>query len=78
MAKRSYKFKTSTPKEVRQTLSTIVNLLANEKIDPKVANSITYVCNAINQSYRLDVQEKEIQELKDMIEEIKKEQESNE
>ena len=73
MSKRPYKFKTSTPKEVRQTLSTIVNLLANEKMDPKIANSITYVCNAINQSYRLDEQEKAIEELKEAIEEIQKE-----
>ena len=73
MSKRPYKFKTSTPREVRQTLSTIVNLLANEKIDPKVANSITYVCNAINQSYRLDEQEKQIEELREIIEEIKEE-----
>lgn len=70
MSKRPYKFKTSTSREVRQTLSTIVNLLANEKIDPKVANSITYVCNAINQSYRLDEQEKQIEELKKILEEI--------
>ena len=31
----SYKFKTSSPKEVRKTLSTLVNLVANDKIDQK-------------------------------------------
>ena len=70
MAKRPYKFKTSTPKEVRQTLSTIVNLVANDKLDPKKANSIVYVCNAINQSYRLDEQEKAIEELRQIVKEL--------
>ena len=75
MSKRPYKFKTSTPKEVRQTLSTIVNLLANEKMDPKIANSITYVCNAINQSYRLDEQEKAIAELQEIVKELEEQNE---
>ena len=28
-----YKFKTSTPREVRNTLSTLVNLVANDEIE---------------------------------------------
>lgn len=66
----SYKFKTSSPKEVRKTLSTLVNLVANDKIDQKKANSIVYITNAILTSIRVDEQEKQIQELKEMIEEI--------
>ena len=69
----SYKFKTSSPKEVRKTLSTLVNLVANDKIDQKKANSIVYVTNAILTSIRVDEQEKQIQELKEMIEEIQEE-----
>lgn len=67
----SYKFKTSNPKEIRTTLSTLVNLVANDKIEQKKANSIVYITNTILTSIRIDNQEKEIQELKDMIEEIK-------
>lgn len=67
----SYKFKTSTPKEVRTTLSTLVNLVANDKIDPKKANSIVYITNGILTSIRIDEQEKQIQELKEMVEDIK-------
>ena len=69
----SYKFKTSSPKEVRKTLSTLVNLVANGKIDQKKANSIVYITNAILTSIRVDEQEKQIQELKEMIEEIQEE-----
>ena len=72
-----FKFKTSSAREVRVTLSKIVNLIANDELDPKKANSIVYVCNAILQSIRLDEQEKQIQELREMVEEIQKEK-SNE
>ena len=68
-----FKFKTSSAKEVRVTLSKIVNLVANDELDPKKANSIVYVCNAILQSIRIDEQEKQIEELREIIEEIKEE-----
>ena len=65
-----YKFKTSTPKEVRNTLSTLVNLVANDEIDHQKAKTITYMTSYILQSIMLDEQEKEIQQLKDMLEEL--------
>lgn len=68
-----FKFKTSSAREVRVTLSKLVNLIANDELDPKKANSIVYVCNAILQSIRVDEQEKQIQELREMVEEIQKE-----
>ena len=71
----NFKFKTSTPKEVRRTLSTLVNLVANDEIDQKKANSIVYITNAILTSIRVDEQEKQIQELKQIVQEI---QEKNE
>lgn len=66
-----FKFKTSTPKEVRKTLSSLVNLVANDEIDQKKANSIVYITNAILSSIRIDDQEKQIQELKQIVEDIK-------
>ena len=66
-----FKFKTSTPKEVRRTLSTLVNLVANDEIDKAKANSIVYITNAILSSIRIDDQEKQIQELKQIVEDIK-------
>ena len=65
-----FKFKTSTPKEVRQTLSKLVNMVANDKIDQKKANSIVYITNSILTSIRVDEQEKQIQELKELVQEI--------
>lgn len=65
--KKKYKFKTSTAREVRTTLSTLVNLLANGEIEPKVSNAITYVCNAILQGIRTDELEKKVQELEELI-----------
>lgn len=65
-----YKFKTSTPREVRNTLSTLVNLVANDEIDHNKAKTITYMSSYILQSIKLDEQEKQIQELKDTLEEL--------
>ena len=64
------KLKLSTPKEVRKSLATVANGVLNDEIEPKKANAFVYVTNAILQSIRLDEQDKEIQELKDMIEQI--------
>lgn len=67
---KKYKFKTSTPKEVRVSLSKLVNLVANGDIDVKTANSIAYLTSYILQSIRVDEQEKQIEELKKILEEI--------
>ena len=66
-----FKFKTSTPKEVRKTLSSLVNLVANDEIDQKKANSIVYITNAILSAIKVFEQEKQIEELKAIVEEIK-------
>ena len=65
-----YKFKTSTPREVRQTLSKLVNMVANDEIPESKAKTITYMSSYILQSIKLDEQEKEIEELKSIIEQI--------
>ena len=70
MGMSKFKFKTSTPKEVRKTLSTLVNMVANDEMDPKKANGITYITNAILTSIRVDEQERQIQELKEIVQEI--------
>lgn len=71
MAEKKYKFKTSNAREVRQTLSTLVNLLANGEIEPKVSNAITYVCNAILQGIRTDELEQKILKLEEYYNESK-------
>ena len=67
---KKYKFKTSNAKEVRVSLSKLVNLVANGDIDVKTANSIAYLTSYILQSIRVDEQEKQIEELKKILEEI--------
>ena len=64
------KYKLSTAKEVRKALASVANGVLSDTIDPKKANAFVYVTNAILQSIRLDEQEKEIQELKELVEKI--------
>ena len=65
------KLKLSTPKEVRKSLSTVANMVLNDEIDSKKANAFVYVTNAILTSIRIDEQQKEIEELRELVEEIK-------
>lgn len=64
------KVKLSTPKEVRKSLSMVANMVLNGEIDNKKANAFVYVTNAILTSIRVDEQEKQIQELKEIVQEI--------
>ena len=65
------KLKLSTPKEVRKSLATVANMVLNDEIDVKKSNAFVYVSNAILASIRCDEQQKEIEELKTIVEEIK-------
>jgi len=47
MAERRKVIKTSTPAEIRRTLGRISNMVLNDELDPKAANSIITACNAI-------------------------------
>lgn len=59
----------STPSDVRKTLARITNMIANNEIDTKKANTIIYSCNSILNSIRVDDQEKRIEELEELINE---------
>ena len=65
------KLKLSTPKEIRKSLATVANWVLNDEIEPKKANAFVYVTNSILTSIRVDEQQKEIEELKEIVEEIK-------
>ena len=65
------KLKLSTPKEVRKSLATVANMVLNDEIDVKKSNAFVYVTNSILTSIRVDEQQKEIEELKTIVEEIK-------
>ena len=64
------KLKLSTPKEIRKSLATVANCVLNDEIDAKKANAFVYVTNAILTSIRVDEQERQIQELKEIVQEI--------
>ena len=65
------KLKLSTPKEVRKSLATVANMVLNDEIDIKKSNAFVYVTNSILTSIRCDQQQKEIEELRELVEEIK-------
>lgn len=56
----------NTPSDIRKTLAKITNMIANDEIDIKKANTIIYSCNAILNSIRIDELEKQIQELEEL------------
>lgn len=56
-----------TPNDIRKTLAKITNMIANNEIDTKKANTIIYSCNSILNSIRVDEQEKRIVELEEFI-----------
>ena len=70
-----FKFKTSTSKEIRVTLSKLINLVANGKITESQARTITYISSYILQSIRLDEQEKAIEELREIVKELEEQNE---
>lgn len=61
-----------TPTEVRRTLARVANMAVNGEIDTKTANTVILACNAILSAIRTDEQQKKIDELEELIEEINK------
>ena len=61
-----------TPTEVRRTLSRILNMVANGEMESKTANTIILGCNAVLSSIPSDEQEKKIEELNRLLEEMMK------
>lgn len=64
------RLRVGTPTEVRRTLSRVINMVANHEMDSKSANTIILGCNAVLSSIRSDEQEKKIEELASMLEEV--------
>lgn len=62
----------STPTEIRRTLARVANMAVNGEIDNKTANTIVLACNAILSAIRTDEQQKKIDELEVLLNEINK------
>ncbi len=65
------RLKTRTASEVRKTLTRVMNMVVNGKMDNKTANTIILGCNAVLSSIRADEQQKKIDELEKILNEIK-------
>lgn len=64
------RLKTRTPQEVRRTLTRVMNMVANGEMDSKAGNTIILGCNAVLASIRSDEQQKKIEELEKVLEEV--------
>lgn len=64
------RLKTGTPAEVRRTLTRVINMVANGEMDSKTGNTIIVGCNAVLSSIRTDDQEKKVEELAALLEEV--------
>lgn len=63
--------KLSTPVEIRRSISRIANMVLNEEIDPKAANTLVYACNAALAAVRTDEYRRKVEELEMLLEEMK-------
>lgn len=67
MAKR---LKMSSAREVRRTVNRVANMLLNSELDSKTANAILYACNVCLGAIRTDEQEKKLDELEKLVEQL--------
>lgn len=65
------RLKTKTPIEVRRTLSRVMNMVANGEMDNKTANTIILGCNAVLSAIRTDEQQRKINELENILNNMK-------
>lgn len=68
----SKRLKMSSAREVRRTVNRISNMLLNGEIDPKTANAILYGCNVCLGAIRTDEQQKKLDELEKLVEQLTK------
>lgn len=59
----------STPREIRMTVTKVINEIRNNMLTPQQGNAIIAGCNVALQSIRIDEQEKKINELECLLEE---------
>lgn len=72
LAAKTIRLKVASASDIRRTLARITNLVANNEMDTKKANTIILACNAVLSAIRTDEQQKKINELEQLLEEIQK------
>lgn len=66
----SIRLRMRTTTEIKRTLARVANMALNGKIDTKVANTVILACNAILGAIKTDEQQKKIDELEELLNEI--------
>ena len=66
----SIRLRTRTTTEINRTLARVANMALNGEIDTKVANTVILACNAILGAIKTDEQQKKIDELEELLNEI--------
>ena len=64
--------KLSTAQDTRRAITRIANMVLNDEIEPKAANTILYACNAVLGAIRVDEQQRKLDELERLVMEQKK------
>ncbi len=64
---RRKQLKLSTPNDVRKALARLSNMVLNDELDSKKANTIMYGLNIILGAIRTDEQQKKLDELERLI-----------
>lgn len=61
------RLKLTTPREVRQSLNRIANMVLNGELEAKDANAIMYACNIVLSAIRVDEQQQKLEELEALV-----------
>ena len=70
MTKEELELRMRTTTEIKRTLARVANMALNGEIDTKVANTVILACNAILGAIKTDEQQKKIDELEELLNEI--------
>lgn len=68
--KKKIRFKIATARDIRRTLARVTNMVANGEMDTKQANTIILACNAVLSAIRTDDQQRKINELEGLLNEL--------
>lgn len=71
MANKKIRLKLNTATEVRRTLVRVSNMVVNGDLDSKQGNTIILACNAVLSAIRTDEQQKKIEELEQILRNIR-------
>lgn len=66
------RLKTNTSADIRRTLARVMNMAANGQMDSKTANTIIAGCKAALSSIRIDEQQKKIEELEKILNDLQR------